>query len=231
MLRLLVSLSLLVSSLAFAQTPGAKPDPIMAPGAESEPVPVPAVDEDRTTRFGLGLFLDAANKIRFKDYDNGAYKTDVDFDTESAWGISGSVQQLPRNSWGFLASLNIYTKRDIKKIPSGTVLNSNGPVSTLHMSTLDGSAAYRWQQFYIPFGLNISGLTYDDNGANPNINVKVTGGIGVQFGVGYMITQNFAAELLAKGVSFTMKTSGPSIPDETNTGIISSTNISARYIF
>lgn len=244
-MRLIILLALSIPSILWAAekkapiTPATETTtpnvetPALRPGneAKSDPVPSPDIqDEDERLRFGLGLFYHGGDKLSFKDVDTAtAGKQDIDFGIDKSAGVVVSMQYLPSDSWGFIGSLNFEGARKIKSTTTSGTTTFDGTGDKLTILTVDGSLAYRWQHFYIPFGLNISGYTWkaDQSGAN----IKTRGSMGLQFGAGWMITQNLAADVIWKsiGLGFDEDYGGPKT--EYQIGILSGAYVDLRWIF
>lgn len=182
----------------------------VAPAAEpeAEPAVIPPRNEDESFRIGLGISYYGARKVSFKDVDLSPYfgpsasKTNVDMDIDSGAGLALSLQYMPTQHWGILGIANLETQRRIKggstSISGVTVTRTDDKLSFV---TLDGNVAYRWEQFYvIPFGVNITALSYKADGSGAA--VKTLAGMGLQAGIGAMITSNIALDVMVKSAAF-----------------------------
>lgn len=249
----LVSL-LFASPLAFAEKAKsktkAKPavveqdettdEPAAAPQPTSTQSPYTQNSRDNSWRFavGLGLMLGGGTGT-FKDAKYTSATDNVSFEAELEYSKIGSLslegRYMPQDSWGFMGGFNLEPER---KFESGTFksggsqasFNGSGDVSKVQFQTVFANAVYRWNIFYLPFGLNISSAKFT---AAPGSNSTVTasGIMGAQLGVGWMITDSFAIELYSWVNSMKLKTTNGSETVDYGTGYFSSLRVFAKYAF
>lgn len=158
-------------------------------------------------RVGLSHSIGANTKYENIQYTDGTnsllgkgevtYEDGLSFDFES--------RNLKPNSWGFLGGLTYDLTRKEKRavVNFGNVTVNSEVGGNLQMTFLYGSAAYRWNEFYLPFGLNYNIVNYKSEGTT------TTGGIGAQLGFGYYINEEFLFELLSRSASLNQKSTDP----------------------
>ena len=91
------------------------------------------------------------------------------------------------------------------------------------------NALYRFNQFYIPFGVNFSApiLEYQ----NTSTTLEVTGGVGVQFGLGYFINDSLAAEFFVRSIGLTLTADSGTTKAEYGRGTLTGAGFGFKYLF
>lgn len=148
---------------------------------------------------------------------------------ENATSIILEGRKLPVASWGYLGGLNYELARSIKSgtiTINGTTNQVDGGGDKLQFATLYGSVAYRWQDVYLPFGININVVKW-----NTSASVKVSNGSGVQLGVGWLFNDNLALELQSWVTSFSFIQSEGGLTLDAGRGIFPSLRVMAKYVF
>lgn len=189
----------------------APPPPAPVPPAVAPPPPAPPtepkaeVENDvarKKWRFGGGVYYSVSDKLRFpnakSDTGSGEREYDLRFETEGAPGVALETRYDAPNAWGFQAGLAFDAKRKLKNFESdlsGTRVTTDLNDSTIQISTLYVNILYKWNEFYIPFGVNFALARYENR---PTLLEKVDGGSGGQFGVGWDFNPHLSLEFLGR---------------------------------
>jgi hypothetical protein len=161
-------------------------------------------------RFGLSAHYNNANSIEFND----TIGNDVAFNTNGALGFGLRGGFLEENSWGVLASFEYEAKRTIDSISgagSTTFFTNKADVSFF---LLEGTLAYRWGFFYLPFGFNYSIPILNNSGDE-----KLEGTLGGVLGAGFVVNDNVSLEILVRAVG--MRFEDKAVDDILNSGFLS----------
>lgn len=191
-------------------------------------------------RFGLGLSLRADQTaeadIYARNLSNSQVLTgDAEFDVKTGIALEADVRYMRKNNWGFLGGLSIGLSSEVdggKITINGTTSTSSGGSADpdeVRVSYIHANAVYRWNEFYIPFGVNFSVIDYDATG----FDINADGGSGYQFGVGYLFNDNLAIEIMRVTTRFDISYTDTSnnIYIEFNEGFLTSYDLSVKYIF
>lgn len=188
-------------------------------------------------RFSLGGGYGLTYKMRF---DSASYPVvgsgRAEFDHETALSLEADARSLPIMSWGFIAALSIDTPR---KMTSGTFTQSSGAafgystvdVPKLQTTALLINAAYRMNEFYVPFGLNYAVFKYTPRSSFGG-SATAMGGIGAQFGAGIYATENVLIEYIYQLTAYKHSLDyGGGIVEDYGSGFITSTFLKVKYLF
>lgn len=154
---------------------------------------------DRVHRFGIGVRFNSKLSYRDIEFTSGATSQKEDMEISNSnvplvleWNFSATE----KDSWGWSAGVG-YTsfKWDTANI-GGTKTATVGSTSIL---TPYFNLIYRWEKLYIPFGLNISALSHSDPSLFMDSN---RGTIGVQLGIGYILSDHITLLLESKAYGF-----------------------------
>lgn len=188
-------------------------------------------------RFALGASLDlgatAESDLSIRDISSGqVLNGKAEFDLQNSLAVELDARYLPANSWGFIGGLSVGAKREIEsgKITiagSTTVVNDSGDPDKLQISILSASAAYRWNQIYLPFGLNYSSIDYDST----SLTINAKGGIGAQLGIGFLPNDQFAIEAFSKVVAFDIDYVDSGLAVNFTDGFVTSLTIAGKFLF
>lgn len=183
-------------------------------------------------RFGIGGSVSLVSKLKFNDVVISGYsgKYDVDFDFKNGFSLELDARTMNPQSWGFMGGLSYDSEREVSSltVTDGSGLSSSGSISGMKIQTtvIYGNAVYRWNEFYLPFGLNLSKVNATTAASN-----STSGGLGLQLGVGYYINENFVIEALSRATAVKLKTSSASTDVDFGTGYMSNLMITGKYIF
>lgn len=121
---------------------------------------------------------------------NTTFDSEIKF--ESGFSIGYEYRNTRVNSWGSSFGVNYHAKKDVKswKINDTKISNTDVSISIL---SLYADLLYRWESFYIPFGINISSINYElpetDSGE-----ITTKGMIGANLGIGWMINDEISIQ-------------------------------------
>lgn len=192
---------------------------------------------DNKLRFGVGLILSGASTLSFTDIKASSGVTGTYKETfEPAFGFTGEMKMSAPHSWGFSVGLNYMM--ETKSKDSETTTNTGGSSSgstngddKVQFISLEGNAIYKWENFYLPFGLHYGNINLKPK-LLPGESLDATSGFGLQFGAGYEFNNNFTLEAIMK--STTLKITGKTSSGTTldyGTGTYTNLNIAAKYYF
>ena len=215
----------------------AKPAEALIPAAETAQTQATAEDTTERPRISIGLGLSLSPTIRFDEVRQPGYAGSVGVEVETSNGVavSADVRYLRKNSWGFLGGVSYEPKRDIKslKVSSGNVSISSS-VSTVEGFSdwlFEGNAAYRWEGWYLPFGINYSYFQYTSEPGYTG-GWELSGGLGLQLGVGYYLNRNLAIELWSRATTLNFKLINSGVTTlDFGRGVYSSGFLSIRGVF
>lgn len=201
-----------------------------------EEKPSTSSEEQDGSRLGVMLYYTSADQLRFNDgkIDSQSVSFNATFDLEKAIGLGLIYTRAHQNSWGFSFGAFFESKRDFK---SGSVTKSNGSSSSGSISStkisfllVEINALYRFSQFYIPFGFNLSGPILEYQSTTSTLDV--TGSLGAQFGLGYFINDNLAAEFFVRSIGLTMTgDKGTTTEVKYGNGYLSGAGLGVKYLF
>lgn len=182
-----------------------------APVLVQEPrAPVVSVYEPRaeTLHGHFGLTYNTSGSLMFEDASmsgtSGNFNGEYEVELENSFGYSVGVTYSPRHSWGF----NIGVAGDFKRRVKSEKATQSGYEPAEYTLTedyyvrftyLNANAIYRWDNFYLPFGLNYAVMNSDDE---LYLFKHATSNPGVQAGVGFYANDFLAFEFLIQATSF-----------------------------
>lgn len=182
--------------------------------------------------FGYSGGATAESDLRVYNRDDArTYRGDVEFETDSTFNISFEMRKLNRNGWGMSLGLEYDFKRDVE---SGVVTLGNSTVTVSSSSNPDQYSTttiyynfiYMWERVYIPFGFNIGSIDYESEGTE----IESSSGLGIQFGVGGFLNNNFAVELLVRGIGFELEYTDDNLDVFFEEGVVADVGIRFRYV-
>ncbi len=188
-------------------------------------------------RFAIGLGYNASGSAE-SDFSIQNLSTlsrangEVDLDTEPGFNINFEARFLKKNGWGLTMGLDFDFDREVK---TGTISSGGTTISVSETDNPDsftsvvgyGNLVYKWEQFYIPFGLNLSYIDYKSSG----LNVNTTPSIGAQLGLGYETDSNFAMEMYSRVLGLEMDYIDGNYEVIFEEGLISNIAFRVKYIF
>lgn len=186
-------------------------------------------------RFAAGLSWHIGSKLKFHDVNRTgiAGNAGADVDLNNAASLDLDLRHVTEDAWGLIVGLNMHTAREITGgeftgSAWGIPYSANG--DRIRVSTLAGSAVYRWTYFYIPFGFNISRVDYEKSSGNTG-SYDERGGIGAQFGLGWYVSDNAVIEVMSQSVSVNLEHTSGGVTTDFRRGYLSSLSVGAKYLF
>ncbi len=182
--------------------------------------------------FGFSGGATVESSLRVYDRDDGnTYRGDVEFETDSTFNISFEMRSLNRNGWGVSLGLEYDFKREVEsgviRLGNSTVnVSSSGNPDQYSTTTIYYNFIYMWESVYIPFGFNISSIDYESGGTE----IEASSGLGVQFGVGVFVNNNFAIEFIARGIAFELEYTVDNLDVFFEEGVAADVGIRLRYV-
>lgn len=203
--------------VALVDTPAPVVEPVAlksapeAPPASPEPY-YPPIKMDRwiPTRFSVTTHYSGASELTFKDVNvtttTASGTVEVDYGLESSVGIGVSFASMHPQGWGYLANIFYERAREfksatIKGSTGATTITSSGSSSTIAFFIAEMNAVYRWDSFYMPFGLNVSAPTISEDMSG----VSYYGNLGVFWGGGFILSDNATMEIFIREIAIRMK--------------------------
>ncbi|WP_413568453.1 hypothetical protein ACLWBD_12875 [Bdellovibrio sp. HCB117] len=188
-----------------------EPALLKASGKTVESTDILLPEADKTgPRVSVSLYYSTATQARFEDTyvstTSGSGYVDTTYTMDSSAGLGVSYSKLNLQSWGFVGSILWEPKRKIKSLevegPGGTVSGDLIDSPELTLLIFEGNIAYRWENIYIPFGLNYSApfLSYNSS----TTWWSVSGALGAYVGLGMIMSPNFTLELFIRSVGLEM---------------------------
>jgi hypothetical protein len=250
-MKTILCLILCVASMNLAAqeaTPPAAAPPVATPPELPPPVlnevPEPKVVQPEKPKprwhFVLGLgHMIGGGKGQF---DDATYSSSTDFiageaefEYSKTYALIAEGRYLPPNSWCFLGGLNYEGEREFERGElrgdgETITLTGGSGASKVQFTTLYASAAYRWKEFYLPFGLNSSGVKFTPARGFTGSH-SASGGLGAQAGMGWMIQDRFAVEVYTWVTSMKLKTSASGATIDYGQGYFQSFLLVGKFAF
>jgi|GEM_PF-1933455 len=187
---------------------------------------------------GVSLHYSFANEMRFDDAyvfsSGGSGKVEATFKASGSAGVGLSWAQMRPMSWGFVGSVLYEPPREIDSVifkgPGGSstgVITGTKPKVSFFI--FEGNAVYRWNTFYLPFGLNASVPSLSDISSSTNIEVK--GNIGAFVGGGFLIGQQSSLEIFLRSIAITMTESDSTGSINYDRGTLTGVGVGYKYWF
>lgn len=188
-------------------------------------------------KFAIGLGLNgegtADSDLIITDLnDSSQYRGSAVFKVSSSMNLSVEGRYLQQNGWGAIVGADVDFSRDVESgsitLGGNTVrFSDSGQTDTLSTFIFHGSLAYKWNQFYIPFGLNISFIDYEAVG----LSVNSTPTVGAQLGIGYELDTNFAFELHSRALGYKLDYIDDNLDIYFDEGVMTNILFKIKYIF
>lgn len=234
----LLSCLLFLSTTAFAQdaaagSPGAPPVAQPAPQAEA---PKP----ERQWRFGLGVgYQLATSAAQFNNVSvvGGGQQVSAtgSLTYNQTYVLSAEGRFVRKHAWGFIGGLDYEGQRQFQ---SGSFsgggqtvqLTGGSGASKVQFTSVYASAVYRWEDFYLPFGLNFSFINFTP-AAGATATGTTQGGVGAQIGIGYQFNDWFALEAYSWATAMQLNIADSSTSLSTGTGYVPDFVLFAKFLF
>jgi hypothetical protein len=237
------------SQVSFAYTEATPPKPGEVPKTAPDPEwvyptpePKPAqplkAEDVGDRHFKISLGFNTGTKLNFKEVTSvtGSTRTESTSEMETSAPVEVGVSYLSvsKNDWGYSAGINYQTKRQIQseRINSGgtSVYSHFGTPAEIQITLIDGGGIYRFESFFIPFGVNYSIPVYLRPGGQTKT-VSVHGALGLQGGLGYYIDESFVIELQFKLIGIKATSDDGTTTFDYGTGYMRSFSLTAGLLF
>lgn len=210
--------------------------------AQEQPKPQKQVTSEDKWKFAIGLgYMVSTSDGSFDDvtYIDTSVPISILGTSDLGYSATHSIilegRKLPSNDWGFAGGLSYEGEREFDSgVLSGdgitVILTGGSDPSKIQTTTLYGSAVYRWNMFYLPLGLNYS-LAKFTPAAGFTGSYDVGGGLGAQLGAGWLVSNQFAAELHSWVTALKLKSVDGTETLDYGTGHFRSLVFSMKYVF
>ncbi|MDZ4057238.1 MAG: hypothetical protein U1D69_09765 [Polynucleobacter sp.] len=215
-------LALEKSLLSAAETAPIAQKTIQAP-PQQEPVvkkaevPIQEIEPEkvanRKTKFVVGLaFSGRTSSSGTGGTASGLIGTFTsEFEYKEGFSVSAEMRDSPSNSWGYGVGI---TYDSNKELDSGTfssggttlILTSAGGASKIGSTSLEVNAIYRWNEFYVPFGLNYTAIRFTPASGYTG-GYDVEGGFGAQLGFGVHVSDAVSLEMISRAAPYSLRIS------------------------
>ena len=189
-------------------------------------------------RFAIGVGFNSQGEAEadFTNTDTSSATItngEVTYDIDPGFSINLEARYLRKNGWGLTTGIDYDFKREAElntlTIGNVTVRSSSTTGDKDELTNLVGyvNAVYKWDLFYIPFGLNISSMKYTSNGLDVSTDPK----LGIQLGLGIETENNFALEAYVRGLGFQLNATDGEDQLKLENGVTVDLALRAKYIF
>lgn len=187
--------------------------------------------------WGLVVGYSTAKNIKF---NNGEYKTGgstYDFDAtikgQTVPSIGITYARMHPNAWGFSGGLTYEFPRELKSFSvttsGGTATGFTTGSPKLSIFLIEANMLYRWDKFYLPFGMNISIPYTSGGGADHDAFGPMAGAYG---GAGYIFMEHMSVEVFARLVGVTIKDDNtPGAEVDYGSGYLAGVGANLKYWF
>lgn len=219
-------------------------NPENAGASPSKEVALPTTDraEQRNSHRGWRsaamLYYSTADKVIFKDgyltSNSGSGRLDTDFTTTKALGLSISLLTIDPDAWGASITGGIESSREVNSITYSGAGGSFTGITTgvkpkITFFYAEGAMLYRWKNFYVPLGINISSPVIFDAGAG--VSVETRSALGVRLGMGYFFNDYLSVEFNIRTLSLKMNGQDSTTNIDYGNGTMTGTNLGLKLYF
>lgn len=168
-------------------------------------------------------FTDGSVSSSSSDFD-----TDIDF--EGGLSIGYEYRMTKKEDWGRAFGITYHSSREAESFTlNGSDFEITGDAAEITLLRVYGNLIYRWDSFYIPFGVNLTSVSYEPPSSFDG-SVDSTGGLGFNFAIGWFINEKFAIEYGAHSNFWTLEANDD---DGTKTdygdGVLATATLSLKY--
>ena len=194
-------------------------------------------DKSTVGRLGVSVYYNSADHLKFDDgkVESSGAKFDADFKLESAVGVGLHYMRAKPYAWGYSVGGLLETTRNIQSVSFSGGLSGTGSVDSdnfkLTLLIAEGSALYRFENFYIPFGLSVGipVLEYKSDISK----IEATAGVGLQAGLGYFVNDNLSVEAYYRVIGIKLVSTELATDNKTDFGYgyLRGATIGIKYLF
>lgn len=242
MKKLLVSLFMLICLTAHSQDAEPPPDESVLPmpgeneqAAPEEPEKKPKVESP--WKYGVGLSLSLRSKFISLNTSRtgvtGELNSELDF--ENSLSLELEARNVKKHDWGFQGGMTLDRERKLEggKITATGVtvsVTSTSEPAKLQTNVFYGNAVYRWEDFYLPFGLNLSRVNYTPSPTANEI-AEASGGWGFQAGAGYYFDEHLVVEGMVRSIGLKLKSTRDGATTDFGNSTLSTIMLTGKYLF
>lgn len=133
-----------------------------------------------------------------------------EFEYKEGFTLSLEMRDSPSHSWGYGVGISFDSTRELEAATftsGGTTLiaSSAGGASKIGSTAFELNSIYRWNEFYIPFGLNYTAIRFTP-AAGYTGGFDVAGGFGAQLGFGLQPTESVSFEMISRASTYSLRT-------------------------
>lgn len=184
-------------------------------------------------------FYSFANEMRFESLRATGAGVSVSgaasYGTAAAPGVGIEVSDSSLMSWGWNSGIMYDSKRSIDSFTAsaGGVSVSGSYIGrrpTVSFITMYGNLLYRWNYFYLPFGLNFS-IPEFRRGDGAVGEYSMVGAMGSQLGAGFYLLERLSIEFMIRSLSFKASSAASGYAYEYDEGHLRGGQINLKYGF
>lgn len=219
---LILEKSLLSESVATK----ASPQPSLAPAPQAPPEPL-ALEPEKPKNKSLEVESESSRKPKFvvglafsgrtSASGTGGTATGLigtftsEFEYKEGFTVSLEMRDSPSNSWGYGFGITYDSTREFDSgtfSSGGTTLTitSSGGASKIGSTSFEANAIYRWNEFYIPLGLNYTAMRFTPVPGYTG-GYDIEGGFGAQLGFGIHVSDAVSLEMMSRASAYALKNS------------------------
>jgi hypothetical protein len=187
-----------------------------------------AYDHNRP-RVVLSFGFNSGTEYKYNDFDyysGGSFLTgEYTLEVDPAFHFALGVMVARKHSWGAYVGISRESKRNVNSETvsiNGITMTSTitGEKPSFTNTLLEFNSLYRWDQFYLPFGLNYSILSFSPADAPANWTFEAEGSMGAQVGFGVFANDNVHFEFYTQVITNTLEITTPTETFKFNTGFM-----------
>lgn len=134
-----------------------------------------------------------------------------EFEYKEGLTVSLEMRDSPSNSWGYGFGITYDSTREFDSgsfSSGGTTITttSSGGASKIGSTSFEANAIYRWNEFYIPLGLNYTAMRFSPVPGYTG-GYDIEGGFGAQFGLGVQVSDAVSLEMMSRASAYSLRAS------------------------
>jgi len=153
-----------------------------------------------------------------------------EFEFEPGFSIGYEYRNASANSWGASFGVEYHSEKQVEEVSfSGETAQATGnDNATIQITHLYFNLIYRWDVFYIPFGLNVASVKYTP----PSTFIgefEDESSLGFNFALGWELGDNFLIEYGARSTTYSLEYTNGSTVVDYGEGALVTTTLSLKY--
>tara|TARA_B100001971_G_scaffold215185_1_gene259394 strand:+ start:78871 stop:79506 length:636 start_codon:yes stop_codon:yes gene_type:complete len=186
-------------------------------------------DFKHSVSFGFDLATTGSFEDGESDDITGPFDSELIFD--SGLSIGYEYFEAKEESWGKGFGVSYHNSREVEELViDGEDYDITGDAAEITLLKVYANLIYRWNTFYIPFGVNITSVSYEPPSSYDG-SVESTGGLGFNFGLGWFVTEQFAIEYMGSSNIWTLEAKSDSSETDYGDGVLAVATLKLKYIF